>query len=239
MAETAPDPVAEVLRSGYIGQGPKVEEFEARLADVVGNRRVLTVNSATSGLHLALDLMRGKTGRRRPARLGRRDEVLATPLTCTATNWPILADRLRIRWVDVDPANCNMDLDDLGRRSRPPRGRSWSSTGAAIRWTSSGSARCSTAPSTVRPPAGGHRGLRPRVGSTYQGARSATTATPRCSASRRSSTSPAATAGAIVVPDDAATAAASCSAGTGSTVRASGRLPLRGGHHRSGASSST
>ena len=38
MAETAPDAVAAVLRSGYIGQGPKVEELEARLVDIVGTR---------------------------------------------------------------------------------------------------------------------------------------------------------------------------------------------------------
>jgi dTDP-4-amino-4,6-dideoxygalactose transaminase len=41
------------------------------------------------------------------------DEVLTTALTCTATNWPILANGLRLRWVDVDPATCNISLDDL------------------------------------------------------------------------------------------------------------------------------
>jgi dTDP-4-amino-4,6-dideoxy-D-glucose/dTDP-4-amino-2,4-dideoxy-beta-L-xylose transaminase len=31
------------------------------------------------------------------------DEVLATPMTCTASNWPILANGLKIKWVDIDP----------------------------------------------------------------------------------------------------------------------------------------
>jgi dTDP-4-amino-4,6-dideoxygalactose transaminase len=44
------------------------------------------------------------------------DEVLTTPLTCTATNWPILANNFKIKWVDVDPKTLNMDMDDLERK---------------------------------------------------------------------------------------------------------------------------
>jgi dTDP-4-amino-4,6-dideoxygalactose transaminase len=44
------------------------------------------------------------------------DEVLATPLTCTATNFPILANNLNLKWVDIDPKTLNMDLDDLSRK---------------------------------------------------------------------------------------------------------------------------
>lgn len=46
-------------------------------------------------------------------------QVLTCPLTCTATNWPILANRLRIKWVDADPATCNMCLDDLEAKLTP------------------------------------------------------------------------------------------------------------------------
>lgn len=107
--------VSDVLSSGYIGQGPRVEEFEGALRDRIGNPNVVTVNSATSGLHLALHMVAG------PGRPGGPDpsapgEVLTTPLTCTATNWPILANGLRIRWVDVDPATLNVDLTDLARK---------------------------------------------------------------------------------------------------------------------------
>jgi dTDP-4-amino-4,6-dideoxygalactose transaminase len=44
------------------------------------------------------------------------DEVLTTSLTCTASNWPILANGLKIKWVDIDPKTLNMDLDDLERK---------------------------------------------------------------------------------------------------------------------------
>ena len=47
------------------------------------------------------------------------DEVLATPLTCTASNWPIVANNLKIKWVDIDPTTLNMDLEDLERKMTP------------------------------------------------------------------------------------------------------------------------
>jgi dTDP-4-amino-4,6-dideoxy-D-glucose/dTDP-4-amino-2,4-dideoxy-beta-L-xylose transaminase len=37
-------------------------------------------------------------------------------MTCTASNWPILANGLKIKWVDIDPKTLNMDLDDLARK---------------------------------------------------------------------------------------------------------------------------
>jgi dTDP-4-amino-4,6-dideoxy-D-glucose/dTDP-4-amino-2,4-dideoxy-beta-L-xylose transaminase len=109
MSDEAPAEVARVLTSGFIGQGPRVEDFEAQLRSHFGTPYVATVNSCTSALHLALRLLADAPG----------DEVLTTPLTCTATNWPILANGLRLRWVDVDPLTCNMDLTDLQRKLSP------------------------------------------------------------------------------------------------------------------------
>ena len=111
-------PVLDVLHSGYVTQGPKVEEFEEMLRRFFGNPRVLTLNSATSGLHLALHLL-GKRDGDWPGLIEQVDEVLTCPLTCTASNWPILANRLRIKWVDADPATCMMDLDDLEAKLTP------------------------------------------------------------------------------------------------------------------------
>jgi len=109
VSEDVEKSLIEVLRSGYIGQGPKVDEFEQILSNYLGNPYVNTVNSCTSGLHLALRLLNLQPG----------DEVLTTPLTCTATNVPILANGLKIKWVDVDPNTCNMDMLDLARKLTP------------------------------------------------------------------------------------------------------------------------
>lgn len=105
MADEVDAELSKVLHSGYIGQGPKVDEFEEDLKKVFQSDYVVTTNSATSGLQLAIHMVKDDWG-----------VVLSTPLTCTATNFPILAEDLFIQWVDVDKANLNMDLDDLARK---------------------------------------------------------------------------------------------------------------------------
>ncbi len=98
--------VEKTLLSGYIGQGPRVEEFEQALAPWFGNRNVLSVNSGTSALQLALRLAGVAPG----------DEVISTPMTCTATNVPIVAAGAHIVWADIDPATGNIDPLDAERK---------------------------------------------------------------------------------------------------------------------------
>lgn len=117
MAPTAAEEVAKVLNSGYIGQGPKVEEFEKQLKDYFNHDFVQTINSGTSVLHMALHMLK-KPNVKWPG-IQEGDEVLATALTCTASNFPILANGLKIKWVDIDPTTLNMDLDDLARKITP------------------------------------------------------------------------------------------------------------------------
>ena len=45
MSPTAKDKAGEVLDSGYIGQGPKVDEFEKQIGDYFGNNKVVTTNN--------------------------------------------------------------------------------------------------------------------------------------------------------------------------------------------------
>ena len=96
----------KVLHSGYIGEGTKVIEFENALRSYFNNPFCNTTNSATSALHLALHMAKNNV----------RNEVLTTPLTCSATNFPIVANGLDIKWVDVNPNNCNMNMEDLRRK---------------------------------------------------------------------------------------------------------------------------
>lgn len=111
MSDDVVSPMKDVLTSGYIGEGSKVEEFEKTLRNFFGIDYLNTVNSCTSALHLALRL----------AKEAWHDEyeVLASPLTCTATNFAVMANSMRLRWVDVDLATGNMDLDDLERKISP------------------------------------------------------------------------------------------------------------------------
>ena len=116
MSPTAATEVSKVLNSGYIGQGPKVEEFENILRNYLNHDYVTTLNSGTSGLHLALHLLRRANAESNWPGLEDGDEVLATSMTCTASNWPILANGLKIKWVDIDSTTLNIDLDDLERK---------------------------------------------------------------------------------------------------------------------------
>lgn len=108
MSESVAAKVSETVQSGQITQGVKVEEFEKLLCDVLETPYVLTLNSATSGLTLAIRMLASEVGFD-----AENDFVLSTPLTCAATNWPILANGFRLKWIDVDPQTCNMDLDVL------------------------------------------------------------------------------------------------------------------------------
>ena len=121
MSSTASVEVAKVLNSGYIGQGPKVEEFELMLKKHFNHDYITTLNSGTSALHLALHLLKKPNNDNfyNWPGLEYGDEVLATPMTCTASNWPILANGLKIKWVDINPETLNMDLDDLARKITP------------------------------------------------------------------------------------------------------------------------
>jgi len=103
------EPLKEVLLSGYIGQGPKVEEFERQLAKWVGNPNCLTLNSGTSALHLAMRL----------AGVERGTEVIASPMTCNASNEPILERGADIVWADINPWDGNIDPLDVERKITP------------------------------------------------------------------------------------------------------------------------
>lgn len=106
MPETVMEPLREVLFSGYIGEGPRVAEFEQQLAPWFGSKNVLCLNNGTAAIHLALRL----------AGVGPDDEVISTPVTCVATNMPILACGARIVWADIDPLTGNIDPADIARK---------------------------------------------------------------------------------------------------------------------------
>jgi len=114
MSKDVLKPVNDILMSGFVGQGKVVEKFERVLKEYFQNHLVVTTNSATAADHLALHMLEKPYLNWDGISAG--DEVLATPLTCTATNWPVLANGYKLKWVDVDPETCNMDLDDLERK---------------------------------------------------------------------------------------------------------------------------
>ncbi|WP_407455154.1 DegT/DnrJ/EryC1/StrS family aminotransferase [Methanobrevibacter sp.] len=95
--------VVEVLKSGMIAQGPKVEEFEEKYAEWIGAEYGIAVNSGTAALHVAL-LSCG---------IGEGDEVITTPFTFIASGNSILYTGAKPVFADIDLDTYTMDPDSI------------------------------------------------------------------------------------------------------------------------------
>ena len=93
--------VADTLRSGWITTGPKARRFEADFAAFLGDEglQCIAVNSATAGLHLALEALGIAPG----------DEVITTTHTFTATAEVVRYLGADVKLVDIDPATLCID----------------------------------------------------------------------------------------------------------------------------------
>ncbi len=87
--------VVDTLKSNWITTGPKTKAFEYDFARYIGSPFALAVNSATAGLHLALDCIELKP----------RDKVITTPFTFAATAGVI-------RYFDADPVFVDIKESD-------------------------------------------------------------------------------------------------------------------------------
>ena len=90
---------AEVIRSGWLTQGARVEEFERAVAEYVGARHAVAVSNCTSALHLALVA----------AGIGPGDEVICPSFSFIATANAILHAGARPVFVDIEPRTYNID----------------------------------------------------------------------------------------------------------------------------------
>lgn len=92
------DAVIEVLRSDWLTQGPKVPEFEQRVADYCGADHAVAVNSATSALHIACMALD----------VGPGDAVWASPNTFVASANCARYCGAEVDFVDIDPSTWNL-----------------------------------------------------------------------------------------------------------------------------------
>jgi perosamine synthetase len=101
--------VAEVLASGWLTQGPRVEEFERTFAERVGAPEAVATTSCTTALQLALYA----------SGVGPGDEVIVPSLSFIATANAVWQCGATPVFADVDPATCNLDPDDVELRLTP------------------------------------------------------------------------------------------------------------------------
>lgn len=104
--ERAVEQVVDVLRSGWVGEGPKVKQFEDRVGSLVGARYPVTVNSGTTALHLAVILAGVCPG----------DEVITTAQTMLATTTAILMAGGKPVYADVEYGTGNLAAGDIEHR---------------------------------------------------------------------------------------------------------------------------
>ena len=95
--------VLETLKSPYLTCGPKVQEFEKAICKYTGAKYCVAVNSATSGLHIAM----------LAAGVGVGDEIITSPMTFLASaNCARLAGAT-VKFADVLPKTANIDPNEI------------------------------------------------------------------------------------------------------------------------------
>lgn len=112
IADAALAAATDVLRSGWPGPGPVVEQFEEAFARTVEAPHAVAVSSGTAALHLALLLLG----------IGPGDEVVTSPITFVGANEVILHTGATAVFADVHPDRGDLDLDSvaacIGPRTR-------------------------------------------------------------------------------------------------------------------------
>jgi dTDP-4-amino-4,6-dideoxygalactose transaminase len=103
MSEAEIEQVAEALRAGWITTGPKTKEFEKRIAEYVGVKKAVCLNSATSAMEIALRLIG----------VGPEDEVIIPAYTYTATASVTQHVGCKLIMVDSQKDKVEMDYDKL------------------------------------------------------------------------------------------------------------------------------
>jgi len=104
--DAALEQIKSVLQSGFINEGEQVTALTGKLQVLLGAEQMVLLNSCTSALTLALRL----------ADVGPGDEVITSPMTCIASNTPIVACGAHPVWADIDPNTASIRADDVAQK---------------------------------------------------------------------------------------------------------------------------
>lgn len=101
--------VLSVLATPILSLGPKLPEFEKKIAVYTGTKYAVAVNSGTSALHLIIKAMG----------IGPGDEVITTPFSFVASSNCILFEEAKPVFVDIDPVSYNIDTSKIEKKITP------------------------------------------------------------------------------------------------------------------------
>ena len=106
ISEAAIRQVGDVLRSGWLGLGPRTRDFEEKFAAYVDAPHCVGLNSCTSAIHLALHVLELPPG----------SEVITTAVTFVSTNHAILYEGLKPVFADIDRTTGNLSPSDVAAK---------------------------------------------------------------------------------------------------------------------------
>ena len=100
----------DTILTGWVTQGPRVQEFEENFAKYVGSKYAVALSNCTTALHLAM-IVAGVTT---------DDEVICPSMSYVATANSIRYVGAQVVFAEVNPVTYNIEVEDL----QPPPGRS-------------------------------------------------------------------------------------------------------------------
>jgi dTDP-4-amino-4,6-dideoxygalactose transaminase len=95
-----------ILHSGALSYGKWGNLFEKELGEFIGNNNIIVVNSFNSAMLVAITTIGIKPG----------DEIIASPMSCLASNQPLVTQGAKVIWADIDPSTGT--LSPLSVRSK-------------------------------------------------------------------------------------------------------------------------
>lgn len=98
--------IEEVMKSGFINEGVQVKNFQQELKKFLGVDNLILTNSCTSALTLALKLSGVEVD----------TEVITSPMTCIATNTPVINLGAKIVWADINSNNGSINIKDIEKK---------------------------------------------------------------------------------------------------------------------------
>ena len=101
--------VVNVLKSDYLTTGPKIAEFERKVADYTGAKYAVAIANGTAALHAACYA----------AGIGEGDEVITTPITFAASSNCVLYCGGTPVFADINPETYNISPEDIERKITP------------------------------------------------------------------------------------------------------------------------
>lgn len=100
------DKLNEILHSGNLGYGSFGTKFESLISEYIGHENVLTVSTYNQALLIVLSTLNLKPG----------DEIIASPVSCLASNQPFAVKGMKIIWADVEPDTGSLCVESLRKK---------------------------------------------------------------------------------------------------------------------------